>query len=147
MLGYEAKCELDWWIEHLNISFGLIRKLDLEVVIQTDASGQGWGAYDGWNRIGGRWTVEELRKAETNHINFLELWAGFLALKALWGERKDVTSNLQMDNATAIAYIKYMGGMKSTELNNLARSMWQFCVERNIWIFATHFLDLKCYRR
>ena len=110
-----------WWIEHLNISFGLVGKLDPEVVIQTDASGQGWGAYDGWNRIGGRWTVVVLRKAETNHINFLELWAGFLALNALCGESKYVTIHLQMDNTTAIAYINNMVDMKSTELNNLAR--------------------------
>jgi hypothetical protein len=138
VLGPQAKMELDWWITNIDSTFALISRPDAGVVIQTDASGQGWGAYDGYNRIGGRWNALEMTKAETNEINFLELWAAFLALQALCGDKKDVTVHLQMDNTTAIAYINNMGGMKSTELDTLARQVWQFCIQRNIWVFATH---------
>ena len=45
---------------------------------------------------------------------------------------------LQIDNTTAVAYINNMGGSKSTELNQLAFSVWEWCTTRHIWLSAVH---------
>ena len=137
-LGAKEKLDLDWWLSNLTDSFGLIQANEADLVIQTDASGLGWGAFDGVHKIGGRWNESESLKAADNKINFLEHWAAFLALRALCVDKEDITVKLQMDNTTAIGYVNNMGGVKSEELNALARDIWDFCVERNIWLLAVH---------
>lgn len=137
-LGAKAKLDLDWWLSNVTDSFGLIQASDADLVIQTDASGLGWGAFDGVHKIGGRWNELESLQAAVNNINYLELWAAFLALRALCVDKEDITVKLQMDNTTAIAYVNNMGGVKSEELNALARDIWDFCIERNIWLLAVH---------
>ena len=39
---------------------------------------------------------------------------------------------------TAVCYINNMGGSKSPDCNLVARQIWEYCVERNIWISASH---------
>lgn len=31
-----------------------------------------------------------------------------------------------------------MGGIRSEEMNELSKQIWQFCCDRNIWITAVH---------
>lgn len=38
----------------------------------------------------------------------------------------------------AISYINNMGGIRPNGLNNLAKSIWLSCVDRNIWTSAYH---------
>ena len=42
-----------------------------------------------------------------------------------------------VDNQTAVAYINKMGGRK-TLCNNIARKIWLWCLERNIWLSAAY---------
>ena len=42
-----------------------------------------------------------------------------------------------IDNTTGISYINYMGG-GTIPCNQLTRKLWSWCVERNLWITATH---------
>lgn len=86
------------------------------------------GAALGNQEIGGRWTDAET----TNHINILELQAAFFALKAFCHTTSNTYVQLQIDNTTAVAYITNMGGSKSTQLNNLAKEMWTWCIDKNI---------------
>lgn len=74
----------------------------------------------------------------TNHINILELQAGFFALKAFCKHSKNTHVQLQIDNTTAVAYIMHMGGSKSHQLNELAKEMWFWCIQKNIWLSAVH---------
>jgi len=92
------------------------------------------GAALGNQEIGGRWTDAET----TNHINILELQAAFFALKAFCHNTCNTHVQLQIDNTTAVAYITNMGGSKSTQLNNLAKEMWTWCINKNIWVSAVH---------
>lgn len=48
-----------------------------------------------------------------------------------------------IDNTTAVTYINNMGGTHSLECNQLARTIWLWCLERDIWISAAH-LPGKC---
>ena len=88
----------------------------------------------GNQEIGGRWTDAET----TNHINILELQAAFFALKAFCHTTCNTHVQSQIDNTTAVAYITNMGGSTSTQLNNLAKEMWTWCINKNIWVSAVH---------
>ena len=50
----------------------------------------------------------------------------------------DIHVQIQIDNTTAVAYINNMGGSKSVELNQLAFSVWEWCITRNVWLSAVH---------
>ena len=74
-------------------------------VIQSDASKLGWGAVCGTQKSGGRWAPGESEE----HINYLELFAAFLALKTFYNRDNNTHIQLQLDNTTAIAYLNNMG--------------------------------------
>lgn len=103
------------------------------MTIQSDASTLGLGTVYGDNEIGGRWSTIE----STDHINILEIWAPFFALKSFCKQTSDGHVQLQIDNATAVACINKMGGSKSPKLNLLAQDICHWCVQRKLWVSAT----------
>ena len=131
----DMKSELQWWVYNLPNQIRKISHGNPNLVIVTDASLSGWGAHCGNQKIGGRWAHEELN----NHINFLELLAIFLGLKSFC---RNCTENshvqVKTDNTTAKSYINAMGGIKSPECNMLAKKIWQWCIDRNIWLSAAY---------
>ena len=50
----------------------------------------------------------------------------------------DVHVFMQLDNTTAVSYINNMGGIKSVSCNELAQSLWEWCILRNIWVSAQY---------
>jgi len=79
-LSDQARLELQWWIQNVeNLPGSPIFHDPHELVIETDASGQGWGARCGHLTTGGVWSHEE--KLVHSHINPLELMAAFLAVQ------------------------------------------------------------------
>ena len=73
------------------------------ITVHSDASNKGWAAVpNSQSQMGGLWSPEE----ETHHINYLELLAAFLAMKA-FGKAWQNTVLLQMDNITAVSYINH----------------------------------------
>ena len=103
-------------------------------MLTTDASNMGWGAVCGNTSTGGLWSLEEQR----NHINYLELKAVLLGLQSLCSviNRKHIL--VQSDNTTTVSYINAMGGIKSIPCNDMATIIWEWCIQRNIWLSATH---------
>ncbi len=133
-LSGRCKQELKWWIENLPHSIRRIIHSAPFATIQSDASTAGWGAVRGDSSTGGRWSTLE----QQAHINVLELKAAFFGLRSLCTHDKDVHIQLQLDNTTALAYLNKMGGTQSRPLNDLAYEIWQWCIERNIWLSAVH---------
>lgn len=139
---YEAKFkpassvipDLEWWAKNiLNTSNSLtIPEYDLEIF--TDASKTGWGACCGSDRVNGWWKENE----KHFHINYLELLAIFLALKSFAEKKRSINILLRVDNTTAISYVNRMGGVQFPHLTELSRSIWQWCEEREIWLFASY---------
>jgi hypothetical protein len=41
-----------------------------------------------------------------------------------------------MDNTTAISYINNMGSITSKKCDKLAKEIWVWCIERNLWLSA-----------
>jgi hypothetical protein len=77
-------------------------------------------------------------KAANNEINYLELLAAFLTLKAFCKHMQNVHVQMKLDNTTAVAYIAHMGGTKSENCNTLAKEFWSWCQARQIWISVAH---------
>ncbi len=127
--------DLQWWIEnlpkqHRNISHGTPDK-----VITSDASEVGWGAVCGTTKIGGRWSSDEIN----HHINYLELLAIFYALKSFCiGVKQKTHVQLMTDNTCAMTYVNKMGGIRSPLLDGLARKIWLWAINKDIWISAAH---------
>lgn len=47
-----------------------------------------------------------------------------------------------MDNTVAVTYVSKMGG-KIESLNTLTTSIWKFCMDRNIWLSASHIAGVE----
>ena len=105
------------------------------MTIESDASNKGWGAVlEGQTRTGGVWTAEEA----AHHINYLELLAAFLAIKAFGKDWRDKAVLLRLDNIMAVSHINHKGGTTSPQLCKLAITMWTWCISQNITLTAEH---------
>lgn len=128
------KADFDWWRKIIVSARAPINDRNFDMVIFSDASPTGWGAVCEGKRCHGHW-----KKVETSlHINQLELMAAFLGLKCFASEKKNVNILLRIDNTTAIAYVNRMGGSRVVDLSKLAKTIWQWCEARNVWIYASY---------
>ena len=129
------KTQLNWWYKHI---FTQIRNLGREnpkITIKTDASLEGWGAVLSQNETGGRWNAVE----RENHINYLELLAIFYGLKSFENELTIYRHvKILTDNTTAVSYVNKMGGVKSQKCNEIAKSIWFWAIDHDIWLTAAH---------
>ena len=80
LLNPASREDLEWWLTHTTAPTGApVCPPDPSITVHTDASNQGWGAVlNGQSHTGGVWSPEEV----SHHINYLELLAAFLAIKA-----------------------------------------------------------------
>ena len=130
-LDQASRGEILWWRDHLQAWNGraLFQK-PVDLVIETDASQKGWGAFCQGINTGGLWCLEEKRL----HINCLE--PGSLAIKTFTKDRVCAHVKLLMDNTAAIAYINKMGGTQSQVLSNLALDLWDWCSHHQMEVSA-----------
>lgn len=127
--------EINWWIDQKNKFSRPIRLPSIDLVLYSDASLEGWGGSTGSCKgIGGRWSYKEL----PNHINALELAAAFLTLKAFFVENRYKHIHLKLDNTTAVAYVNKMGGSHSPACNGIAIEIWQWALNKGVWLSASH---------
>jgi hypothetical protein len=126
---------LNWWLQTIPSSCKSVLRDKPHITLYTDASSKGWGAVNKTEgtKTGGNWSTGE----QTSHINILELKACQLALHSLCKENKHVHIQIFMDNTTSVSYINKYGG-KTQILDELAREIWLWCLERKITISAVH---------
>ena len=135
VLNQEAIEELQWWAENLMAWNGrALAQPDPSIIIESDASRDGWGAHCNGLSTGGLWSQSE----QFLHINCLELLAGSFAIKCFAKDKTNIHIQLFMDNVTALTFINKMGGTKSRVLASLSRDLWQWCLQRQITVSATH---------
>ena len=134
-LSPQAKEELVWWRDNLEAWNGkALVSGSPDLVIETDASRQGWGAFRNGVSTGGQWSQGE----SLFHINCLELLAGAFAVKTFVKGKVQMRVRLLMDNLTAAHYINKMGGTKSPVLARLALDLWEWCLHHNVLIEAQY---------
>jgi len=102
--------------------------------IFSDASLTGWGASCGSFRLHGWWSDVD----RSLHINALELKAAFFALKCFAANFQNREILLRIDNTTALSYINRFGSIQHPLLSSIARDIWQWCEERDIFLFASY---------
>ena len=73
------------------------------------------------------------------HINCLELIAAKTFVKDVSG----VLVLLQLDNATAVAYINNMGGTVSSQLTDLVKELWMWALNKDIILTAQHIPEVS----
>ena len=133
-LSDKARSDIHWWISNAHLSNKVINHGSIDLVISTDASLLGWGASLGQKTAGGRWSNVE----KEHHINYLELKAVLLGLQSLCSSVSNSHVKVLTDNTTAVAYIRNMGGTRSIECNEMAREIWLWCKEKQIWLSVLH---------
>ena len=129
----EMKQELSWWIQNLENSFNFIERGNPDVVVQTDATKEAWGACCNGQKASGFFSVQEKSQFNDN-INAFEALAIKFALQAFEKELINKHVLIKADNITAVAHIAHMGGSKSQHCNNLVQQIWDWCIHRNIWL-------------
>lgn len=133
-ISNEARLDLTWWVENSCKQQCQIWRPQPTQVIVSDASLTGWGGIFESQITGGDWDLQE----QMLHINVLEMKGAFYALKSFCKTFKNCHIRLRLDNTTAVAYINHMGGSKSLACNEIAKEMWAWCLDRNIWLSAAH---------
>ena len=83
---------------------------------------------------GGLFTDSELAL----HINSKELMAVLLCLEAFCKNDHNTHIQLLVDNITAVAYIREMGGTHSDPCNALACRIWDWAAKHDIWLSVAH---------
>lgn len=126
--------ELTWWLKAIRHNVNPIRDETYLLEIYSDASMSGWGLACGNKTANGQWNNIEQKL----HINLLELMAAFFGLKIFAKDLRCCQILLRIDNTTAISYINRMGGIRFPHLNSLAKEIWQWCEERNLFIYASY---------
>ena len=121
-LSADSVSDLHWWVNNVETATKQICHIEPCVFIQSDASTHGWGGVHDGIRTGGRWKPEEI----SSHINYLELLAILLTLKALCHDCKNKHIRVQWDNTTAVCFKKNMGGYKSNNCNVITKHIWEF---------------------
>ena len=64
----------------------------------------------------------------TKHVvmNYEDIWKGCKCIRK------------KSDNTTGIAYINNMGGIVHDSCNHLSKTIWYYCINRNVWFSAVH---------
>lgn len=124
--------ELKWWLESLPLACMHILEPNPDIVLETDASLVGWGAFCPTlsTRSQGKWNTVE----KTYHINVLELLAIYFALKTLCLKGDHTHIRILSDSSTAVAYIKAMGGTHSSQCNKIAKAIWEWSASNKVWL-------------
>ena len=94
VLNQEAIKELQWWAENLMAWNGrALAQPDPSIIIESDASREGWGAHCNGLSTGCLWSQSE----QFLHINCLELLAGSFAIKCFAKDKTNIDIQLFME--------------------------------------------------
>ena len=135
-LSQAAKDDLLWWLECDTNPFpSPLSLFSPSHQLETDASLLGWGAFHNPSSFTqGRWSPLEAQL----HINYLELKAVFLGIKALFPHSSPISLLILCDHTPTVNYINNMGGTKSRFLCSLTLEIWDYCLSHNIWLKASY---------
>ena len=61
-----------------------------------------------------------------------------LGLKSLCASSYGKHIRILSDNMTTVSYINHMGGSHSINCDLITRNVWEWCIERSLWLSAAH---------
>ncbi|XP_069830462.1 uncharacterized protein [Dendropsophus ebraccatus] len=121
LLDKQTVPSLSWWTQRENLEKGVPWVRSDEVILTTDASPQGWGAYTTDIILQGLWKPEEAALSQ----NVRELRAVFMSLSQALPLLRDRHVKIQSDNSSVVAYINHQGGTRSRELMRVAHFIFR----------------------
>jgi len=136
-LSEGAKKELNWWCSNVMHVSRRIKHPPHSYSFQTDASDSGWGiasSTDESLQSHGIWSQEQ----RSLHINVRELYVVFICLTIFCKDMHGIHVRFELDNTTAVSYVNEMGGCKSVACNAVAIKIWNWCIDRDLWISAVY---------
>ena len=133
-LSEDTRREIRWWLANIPHVYNVISHGLPSFTLTTDASLSGWGSSFSQQTHRGTWSEIE----KNNHINYLELSALFLGLQAYCKSLNDTHIRVRLDNTTAVAVINHMGTSHSSQCNTLGKAIWEWCIQRHIWLSVAH---------
>ena len=127
--------DLAWWAESRNLVRGVpCVPPKPNCLITTDASVQGWGAFESGRTLQGVWEGPQKRL----HINHKELMTVHCVLTQ-WGPRLvGQAIHFRLDNRTAVAYLSKQGGTHSSSLTRTTKSILRLADSFGISISTTY---------
>ena len=133
-LSPQAKSELQWWIKHVGNAYNVINHPQPQHQITIDASLMGWGAESSGVSSGGNWSHSESK----HRINDLEMLAILLGLQTFAKDKSNKHIRIMCGSTTAVNVINHMGTSHSDPCNSVAKEIWEWCIDRKIWLSAAH---------
>ena len=131
----QVRQNLEWWVVEMpHHSTVPVIPPPVDVKRATDSSFLGWGATVGHARIAGISEWESL----WSHINKKKLQTCFIALEYFVPHLRDIHVQLLVDNTAAVSYLNHAGGTRSQALSDLAIAIWEWCLQRKIYLSAIH---------
>ena len=82
----------------------------------------------------GNWSVNDAKY----HINIKEMLAVKLALKRFLKQFSNVSIKIFIGNTTVVSVLKNMGTSHKFHLNCICTKIWEWCKNRNIWLFPVY---------
>jgi ribonuclease HI len=130
--------DLKWWMTALHSWNGVaIIGSPVDLQVETDASGIGWGVSFGDKKAQGLWTKHLAYQSS----NYRELFTVLMALKTFKEEFRGKNIQILSDNVTTVAYLNHMGGPYK-DLTDLARVIWLECLQNRTNIVSRHLRGL-----
>ena len=131
-----VKQEMHWWLHNILHLTKPIYRQQPDDTYYTDASMEGWGCHHPGSNTscGGRWSDGE----QKDHINCLESLAVLLALQSKCDKLTKQHIRIFSDNTTAVTAVNKQGSVRNAKINNIARKVWLFAIERELWLSAAH---------
>lgn len=126
--------DLNWWLNKLRDCYTKIHDNSYDFEIYSDASTSGWGTYYNGMSTRGFWSEEEQKL----HINTLELKAILNSIMSIFRDSRNISILVRVDSTTAIAYVNKFGGCRSLVNLKVAKMIWKWCEEKEIFIYCTY---------
>ena len=133
-ISESSKHEMLWWIQNLPHMFNVTNHRNPSVYIYSDASNHAWGSYMCNKETGGHWDESEI----DCHINIKEILAVKFSLKSFVSNLRSISVKIYIDNTTIVAAIRHMGTSHSDIINKYTKDVWEWCIERDIWLIPTY---------
>ena len=138
----KASClDLTWWTKNIREKNGKsVRPNQVEHYCRCDASLCGWGSIENtYKHANGRWSAKEAKLS----INILELLAIYYSLQLFYSDLVYTHIQVESHNVSAIKYLNDMGGMTCNTMDSIAKNIWEWCVERSLFVSAVHVPGVK----
>ena len=133
-IGYQEHAEMQWWLDNVSDIRNPIWKGSIELTMSTDACDYQWGCFCQGESALNYFSVTE----QGFHINVKELLAIKYSLRCFQDKVCGKHVLIQCDNTTAIKYVKDMGGTGHGLMNQIAKDLWTWCEQNQIWLSITH---------